>query len=128
MRSMTGRVRLGMISIAVAAVVLAGGCSGGESADSKAGGAAPPVVLQMGNAYGDLNGLPAVQYFVSQVKERSGGNLRVELKNTYGDYADDAEEQVVRTVAAGRLDLGWAATRVFDTIGLPASRPCRRPC
>jgi hypothetical protein len=81
MSSMNSLARLGMISVAVAAVMLTGGCSGGESASSKAGGAAPPVVLQMGNAYGDLNGPPAIQYFVSQVEERSGGNLRVESKD-----------------------------------------------
>ena len=117
MSSMNSLARLGMISVAVAAVMLAGGCSGSESASSKAGGTAPPVVLQMGNAYGDLNGPPAIQYFVSQVEERSGGNLRVESKGAYGDYADDAEQQVVRAVAAGQTDLGWAGTRVFDTMG-----------
>jgi TRAP-type C4-dicarboxylate transport system substrate-binding protein len=127
MSSMNSLARLGMISVAVAAVILAGGCSGGESASSKAGGAAPPVVLQMGNAYGDLNSLPAVEYFVSQVKGRSGGNLRVELKNTYGDYADDAEQLVVRGVAAGQLDLGWAGTRVFDTMGVTSFQALQAP-
>jgi len=67
MSSMNSLARLGMISVAVTAVIMSGGCSRGESASSKAGGVGPPVVLQMGNAYGDLNGLPAVQYFVSQV-------------------------------------------------------------
>jgi TRAP-type C4-dicarboxylate transport system substrate-binding protein len=127
MSSMNGLARLGMISVAAAAVMLAGGCSGGESPTSKAGGVAPPVVLQMGNAYGDLNSLPAVEYFVSQVKGRSGGNLRVELKNTYGDYADDAEQLVVRGVAAGQLDLGWAGTRVFDTMGVTSFQALQAP-
>ncbi len=84
-------------------------------------------MLQMGNAYGDLNSLPAVEYFVSQVKGRSGGNLRVELKNTYGDYADDAEQLVVRGVAAGQLDLGWAGTRVFDTMGVTSFQALQAP-
>jgi TRAP-type transport system periplasmic protein len=127
MSSMNSLARLGMISVAVAAVILVGGCSGGESASSKAGGVAPPVVLRMGNTNGDLNGAPAVEYFVSQVKEHSGGNLRVELKNTYGDYADDAEQQVVRAVAAGQLDLGWAGTRVFDTMGVTSFQALQAP-
>ena len=127
MSSMNSLARLGMISVAVAAVIMSGGCSRGESASSKAGGVGPPVVLQMGNAYGDLNGLPAVQYFVSQVKERSGGNLRVEVTSTYGDFADDAEQQVVRAVAAGRTDLGWAGTRVFDTMGVTAFQALQAP-
>jgi TRAP-type transport system periplasmic protein len=127
MSSMNSLARLGMISVAVAAVMLTGGCSGSESASSKAGGAAPPVVLQMGNAYGDLNGPPAIQYFVSQVEERSGGNLRVESKDAYGDYADDAEQQVVRAVAAGQTDLGWAGARVFDTMGVTSFQALQAP-
>jgi TRAP-type C4-dicarboxylate transport system substrate-binding protein len=127
MSSMNSLARLGMISGVVVAVILAGGCSGGESASSKAGGVAPPVVLQMGSAYGDLSSLPAVQYFVSQVKERSGASLRVELKNTYGDFADDAEQQVVRAVAAGQTDLGWAGTRAFDTMGVTTFQALQAP-
>jgi TRAP-type C4-dicarboxylate transport system substrate-binding protein len=127
MSSLNSLARLGMISVAVAAVMLAGGCSGSESASSKAGGTAPPVVLQMGNAYGDLNGPPAIQHFVSQVEERSGGNLRVESKDAYGDYADDAEQQVVRAVAAGQTDLGWAGTRVFDTMGVTSFQALQAP-
>jgi hypothetical protein len=53
MSSMNSLARLGRISVAVAAVVLAAGCSTSPSASSKAGGVAPPVVLQMGSAYGD---------------------------------------------------------------------------
>lgn len=124
---MKSLARLGMINIAVAAVIVAGGCSGGESAGSKAGGAAPPVMLQMGNIYGDLNGSPAIQYFVSQVEERSGGNLRVEMKDTYGDYADDAEQQLVRAVAAGQTDLGWVGTRAFDTMGVTSFQALQAP-
>ena len=127
MSSMNSLARLGRISVAVAAVVLAAGCSTSPSASSKAGGVAPPVVLQMGSAYGDLNGVPAVQYFVSQVEERSGGNLRVELKNNYGDNADDAEQLVVRAVAAGQTDLGWAGTRVFDTMGVASFQALHAP-
>jgi TRAP-type C4-dicarboxylate transport system substrate-binding protein len=127
MRSMNGRARLAMTSLTVMAAILAGGCSGSEGASGKAGGAAPPVVLHMVNAYGDLNIVPAVQYFVSQVKERSGGNLGIELTNAYGDYADDAEQQVVRAVAAGNADLGWAGTRVFDTLGVTSFRALQAP-
>jgi TRAP-type transport system periplasmic protein len=127
MRTTNGRARLAMTGLAVMAAMVAGGCSGGEAASGKAGGLAPPVVLHMGNAHGELNGLPAIQHFVSQVKERSGGNLRIEVRSTYGDFANDAEQQVVRAVAAGEADLGWAGTRVFDTMGVTSFQALQAP-
>ena len=81
----------------------------------------------MVNAYGDLDLVPGVQPFVSQVKERSGGNLRIELTSGYGDDADDAEQQVVRAVAAGKADLGWAGARVFDTMGVTSFQALQAP-
>jgi TRAP-type transport system periplasmic protein len=127
MRSTNGRARLAMTGLAVVAAIVAGGCSSGEPTGGKAGGAAPPTVLQMVNAYGDLNVVPGVQYFVSQVKERSGGNLQIELTSGYGDYADDAEQNVVRAVAAGKADLGWAGARVFDTMGVTSFQALQAP-
>jgi TRAP-type C4-dicarboxylate transport system substrate-binding protein len=127
MRSTNGRVRLAMASLTVMAAMVAGGCSGSEAVSGKAGGVAPPVVLHMGSIYGDLNALPAVQSFVSRVGERSGGNLLVEVTSAYGDYAVDAEQQVVRAVAAGQMDLGWAGTRVFDTMGVTSFQALQAP-
>jgi TRAP-type C4-dicarboxylate transport system substrate-binding protein len=116
-----------MTSLAVMAAIVAGGCSGGEPTGGKAGGAPPPLVLQMVNPYGDLKVVPGVEYFVSQVKERSGGNLSIEVTHAYGDYADDAEQQVVRDVAGGRADLGWVGARVFDTIGVTSFQALQAP-
>jgi len=127
MRWMSRRARLAAVAIAVVVAVVAGGCSSGGAAGDKAGGAGEPVVLRMANTNGDLNDLPAVQYFVSQVKERSGGNLRIRLVNRWGDYANDAEQQVVRAVAAGKADLGWAGARVFDTLGVTSFQALQAP-
>jgi TRAP-type C4-dicarboxylate transport system substrate-binding protein len=85
------------------------------------------VVLRMANAYGDLQTAPVIEHFVAQVKERSGGNLRIQVASTWGDYADDAEQQVVRAVAAGKADLGWAGARVFDTIGVTSFQALQAP-
>jgi TRAP-type C4-dicarboxylate transport system substrate-binding protein len=68
-----------------------------------------------------------IEHFVSQVKERSSGNLRVQVASTWGDYADDAEQQVVRAVAAGKADLGWAGARVFDTMGVTSFQALQAP-
>jgi TRAP-type C4-dicarboxylate transport system substrate-binding protein len=126
MHRMRGRARLATVALAVIAAVVAGGCGGGAAGD-KAGGSGEPVVLRMANTNGDLNDLPAVQYFVSQVKERSGGYLRIQLANRWGDYANDAEQQVVRAVAAGTADLGWAGARVFDTMGVTSFQALQAP-
>ena len=48
----------------------------------------------------------------------SGGTLRITMMNQWGDYAPGAEAQLVRAVAAGTVDLGWASSRVFDTLGI----------
>jgi TRAP-type C4-dicarboxylate transport system substrate-binding protein len=127
MHWMRGRARLATAALAVIAAVVAGGCSGGGAAGDKAGGSGEPVVLRMANAYGDLDVVPAVQDFVSRVKERSGGNLRIQVASTWGDYADDAEQQVVRAVAAGKADLGWAGARVFDTMGVTSFQALQAP-
>jgi TRAP-type C4-dicarboxylate transport system substrate-binding protein len=129
MRWMSGRARLATVALAIVAAVVAGGCGGGGGGGSgdKAGGSGEPVVLRMASAFGDLNDVPAVQDFVSQVKERSGGNVRIEVVNEWGGYADDAEQQVVRAVAAGKADLGWAGARVFDTMGVTSFQALQAP-
>jgi TRAP-type transport system periplasmic protein len=127
MRWMSGRARLATVALAVIVAVVAGGCTGGGGSGDKAGGSGEPVVLRMANAYGDLQTAPVIGHFVSQVKERSGGNLRIQVASTWGDYADDAEQQVVRAVAAGKVDLGWAGARVFDTMGVTSFQALQAP-
>jgi TRAP-type transport system periplasmic protein len=127
MRWMSKRARLATVALAVIAAVVAGGCGGGGGSGDKAGGSGEPVVLRMANAYGDLQTAPVIEHFVSRVKERSGGNLRIQVTSTWGDYADDAEQQVVRAVAAGKVDLGWAGARVFDTMGVTSFQALQAP-
>jgi hypothetical protein len=44
-----------------------------------------------------------------------------------GLYAPSAEAQVVHAVASCAVDLGWAASRIFDTVGVPAFRVLSAP-
>jgi TRAP-type transport system periplasmic protein len=127
MHRMKGRTRLATVALAVIAAVAAGGCSGGGAGGDKAGGSGAPVVLRMANATADLEVVPLIKDFVSQVRERSGGNVRVQVVNRWGEYAADAEQQVVRAVAAGKVDLGWAGTRVFDTMGVTSFQALQAP-
>ena len=127
MRWMKGRTRLAAVALAVIATVAAGGCSGGGAGGDKAGGAGAPVVLRMANAAADLDVVPLIKDFVSQVRERSGDNVRIQVEGPWGDYAADAEQQVVRDVAAGQVDLGWTAARVFDTLGVTGFQALQAP-
>jgi TRAP-type transport system periplasmic protein len=127
MRWMNGRTRLATVALAVIAAVVAGGCSGGGAAGDKAGGSGAPVVLRLASTSGDLHAAPVIGDFVSRVKERSGGNLRIQVVSRWGEYAADAEQQVVRAVAVGKVDLGWAGARVFDTIGVTSFQALQAP-
>jgi len=101
-------------------LMLAAGCAGSSVSGDKAGGTAShgPVILRLASTPGDLSDVPPVADFVRWVGELSHGGIRIEVVNQWGNYAPDAEVQVVRAVASGKADLGWAGSRVFDSIGL----------
>lgn len=100
--------------------VLAAGCAGSSVSGDKAGGTAShgPVILRLASTPGDLSDVPPIADFVRWVRELSHGGIRIEVVNEWGSYRPDAEAQVVRAVASGKADLGWAASRVLDSIGL----------
>jgi TRAP-type C4-dicarboxylate transport system substrate-binding protein len=105
--------------------IAAAGCGGGG--EDKAGGSGDPVVLRLANTNGEIAFTPAVEYFVGRVDELSGGDLRVDVVNEWGAFASDREQQVVRAVSGGKVDLGWAGTRVFDTLGVESFEALTAP-
>ena len=120
--------RLAALILALTTTMAATACSiGGDADDDKAGGGGPPVELRLADTNGELDFAPAVEYFVRRVEQLSGGDLRIEVVNEWGDYASDAEQQVVRGVAGGEVDLGWAGTRVFDTLGVKSFQALTAP-
>jgi TRAP-type C4-dicarboxylate transport system substrate-binding protein len=128
MRLMKGRIRLATVALTALVAVVAGGCSGDGAGSDKAGGAGEPVVLRMANTASSLEYFPAITDFAGRVKERSGGNVRIEVVNEWGSFAADAEQQVVRAVATGQVDLGHAAgTRIFDTMGVTSFQALQAP-
>jgi TRAP-type C4-dicarboxylate transport system substrate-binding protein len=127
MHQMKGRIRLATVALAVIAAVVAGGCSGDGTGSDKAGGSGEPVVLRMANTASNLEYFPAITDFVGRVKERSGGNVRIEVVDEWGRFAADGEQQVVRAVAAGKVDLGHAGTRVLDTMGVASFQALQAP-
>jgi TRAP-type C4-dicarboxylate transport system substrate-binding protein len=64
---------------------------------------------------------PAVAFFVRQVARLSGGRLRIEVENyPRGQDGSVDEAAVLRAVAAGKADLGWAHNGSFDAVGVHA--------
>jgi TRAP-type C4-dicarboxylate transport system substrate-binding protein len=106
---------------------VASGCAGAPPGDKAGGLGGGPVVLRLASTYGGLDSVPAVADFIRRVNALSGGTLQIQVINQWGDSAPDAEAQVVRAAAAGAVDLGWAGSRVFDTIGVPGFRALSAP-
>ncbi len=108
------RNRLAVVLVAVVAVVAAACSSGG----SKSGGSSAPVVLKFADGNGNLAFTPALGYFIDRVKELSGGDVTVSDVQNWGHQQPGFEQHVVQDVAAGKADLGWVGTRIFDTMGV----------
>jgi TRAP-type transport system periplasmic protein len=117
-----------LFALAAAAAMVAAACTGGGGGD-KAGGSGEPVVLRLSNGYGCWEDcLPAAAYFVNRVGELSGGALRIEVVHERGVNSEPGFEQdIVRDVQAGKADLAWVGTRVFDTFGVKSFQALTAP-
>jgi TRAP-type transport system periplasmic protein len=115
--------RTALISLLV--VALLAGCNS-DSADRA--GAEKPVkakVLTMANANFEPGELEAFDKAVGQV---SDGRLRIKWLNEYGrGRGGNAEINLIRDVSAGKADLGWAGSRIFDELGVAAFNPLHAP-
>ena len=127
MGGMKIRSRLAALVLAATAALAAAGCGGGGTREDKAGGSGEPVVLRLANTNGQLDFTPAVDYFAQRVGELSGGDLRIQAVDDWGNSAPSAEQQVVRDVSSGKVDLGWVGTRVFDTLGVESFQALTAP-
>jgi TRAP-type transport system periplasmic protein len=123
------RAAIAAIGLIPATVILASACSNGTEPGNKAGPVDQPVVLRMAdlNAGTDLRGTPEIQYFVQRVSDLSGGKVSVKVVYSVGGLAVSAEQEVVRDVATGSFDLGFAGTSVFDTLGVASFQALSAP-
>jgi TRAP-type transport system periplasmic protein len=129
MQRMKSRAAIAAIGLIPATVILASACSNGTEPGNKAGEVNQPVVLRMAdlNAGSDLRGTPEIQYFVQRVSDLSRGKMSVKVVYSVGGLAMNAEQQVVKDVAGGSFDLGFAGTSVFDTLGVPSFQALSAP-
>jgi len=115
-----------MLALALAAAATSG-CSTSLGGDKAGGAAGGPVVLRMASAASNPSNAPPVADFIRRVRALSGGSVQVTVINQWGDYTPSNQAQVVRAVAAGTVDLGWAGSEVFDTLGVPGLRALSAP-
>ena len=99
----------------------------GTGAD-KAGSQAK--VLRLVTIDGEVN--PAEQYpgqaaFFEALTQVSGGQLTVELTDSWGEGAFDAESKLVRAIADGKFDAGWPSTRAFAAAGFTGMKAVEAP-
>ena len=112
------------LALAAAAAASCSASAGGDKAGGPAGG---PVVLRMASATAQPSQAPAVADFIRQVRALAGGSVQIQVMNQWGNYTSSNEAQVVHAVAAGTVDLGWAGSEVFDTVGVPGLRALSAP-
>ncbi|HEU4354907.1 MAG TPA: TRAP transporter substrate-binding protein DctP [Actinomycetota bacterium] len=111
------RRTLRLTIVAVALAIVATACAGDEVPPDKAGAPGEPVTLQMATVNGDLEFTPQIQYLLDRVAQISEGNIQIEVVYEVGDFAPDAEQQVVNGIADGEFDLGYVGTQGFQALG-----------
>lgn len=116
-----------LLAVIAATALMASACAAGAGGGDKAGGAGEPIVLRMADTGSQLGYVPAVEAFVQRVNELSAGHLRIDVIYGWGNYAPDAEQAVVRDVAAAKVDLTSVGARVFDTLNVTSFRALQAP-
>src|SRR4051794_36308779 len=111
MGKVTEWVRPVLVALVCAGLVA---CGGSGRATSKFGGGQHATVLRLASFTNGLALYPAIDDFAEAVERRSAGRLRITVEQHYGDYAEDAEQQIVRGVADREAELGWVHTGVLD--------------
>ena len=119
----TTRGRIRVVGLTLVLVVLAD-CGG--SGSDKAGGASgqKPRILTMANFLGDSGELDR---FVSEVARLSGGTIGIQVQNGWRAGQARYETGLINDIRAGKADLGWAASRAWDSVGVLSLRALHAP-
>ena len=123
--SLQATMRKPIVLGVVLSVAVAAGCSGGNA--TKAGNTSGPVALRMASRDSDPSFDLAAAFFVHRVAQLSGGKLRIDVVPGWGHDKPDVEQQIIRAVAVGKVDLGAVGTRVFDTLGVSSFQALTAP-
>ena len=129
MRPITTRPNALVALATVPVLLLATACSGAAGGD-RAGGSTR--VLKMatidGYEFGTTGGfLTGPETFAEALEEVSGGRMRVEVTENYGEGDPHAESRLVEAIADSELDGGWPATRAFSAAGIRSLEAIEAP-
>jgi TRAP-type C4-dicarboxylate transport system substrate-binding protein len=124
---MTMRYASRSAAMAVAMAMVLASCSQPSESVNKSGG--DTVVLHLATI-DSVN--PNGQYFgseefVNALEDVSGGRLKVEVENDFGDREPDAESKLVEAIASGAIDGGAPSTRAFANAGIPGLEVVEAP-
>src|SRR5215204_4528635 len=112
-RSIRWAVAAGLAALATTVAA----CSG--SSGDKAGGEdkAGPRVLRLANA---VDGPPPAQIesWAEEVSRLSRGTLAIQFKNRWRQGEPLFEAGTLEDVKAGKVEMAWVGSRVFDTVGV----------
>jgi TRAP-type C4-dicarboxylate transport system substrate-binding protein len=123
-RTNLAHAKIMLIVIALTSAACSGVPQGGVD---KVAGGDEPTVLTMADLSGGLYHNPALQLFVDDVAEGSGGSIQIEVVSEWGGFADGVEKLVVDDVASGEADIAWLPTRAFESMGLEEFRALNAP-
>jgi TRAP-type C4-dicarboxylate transport system substrate-binding protein len=120
--------RIGVIRClsALTLMATAAACSAAGATD-KAGSAT--VVLKLASI-DEVNGNGQAfgpQAFVDGLSKLSGGRLKIEVAKEFGNGGAEAESDLVKAIASGKLDGGWPATRAFSGAGISGLEAVEAP-
>jgi len=116
-------------AVAVAAGITASlAISGCQAAGTdKTGGQTLALRLATIDHVNDNGQSPGTQAFVDGLARISGGRLKVQLVENYGDGDPQAETNLVKAIGSGDLDGGWPASRAFASAGMPGLAALEAP-
>lgn len=120
-----GRRRLRSASwLPLAAVVVA--CGGGPIPSMNREGGNPVLPVRLTLAEAD-NTSAEIDTFVETVKAESAGAIEITVSHGWRQREPNYEVDLIKDVADGKADLGVAAARAFDSIGIRDFQPLVAP-
>jgi len=110
--------------VMLAALVIGAAACGSGGVDKAGGAVARPVVLTLVD--GDADTFNA-QPFATAVSRLSHGSLQIKIEGDWRPTDPTYETDLIKTVQAGKAQLGITASRAFDTVGIDSFQALQAP-